>query len=107
MKVKVKVKMKSISRVRLLETPWTTAYQALPSMGFSRQEYWSAVPLPSPLKNLVFCISAAATQRRTESAEIVLMDKEQYSENVTFEHMNKIRSQNADVCGKNIFESFS
>ena len=101
--MKVKVKMKSISRVRLLETPWTTAYQALPSMGFSRQEYWSGVPLPSPLKNLVFCISAAATQRRTESTEIVLMDKEQYSENVTFEHMNKIRSQNADVCGKNIF----
>ena len=32
----------------LLATPWTAAYQALPSMGFSRQEYWSGVPLPSP-----------------------------------------------------------
>ena len=36
------------SRVRLLATPWTAAYQAPPSMGFSRQEYWSGVPLPSP-----------------------------------------------------------
>ena len=36
------------SRVRLLATPWTAAYQAPLSMGFSRQEYWSGVPLPSP-----------------------------------------------------------
>ena len=41
--------MKSLSRVRLLATPWTAAYQAPPSMGFSRQEYWSGLPLPSPL----------------------------------------------------------
>ena len=40
--------MKSLSRARLLATPWTAAYQAPPSMGFSRQEYWSGVPLPSP-----------------------------------------------------------
>ena len=37
-----------VSRVRLLATPWTAAHQAPPSMGCSRQEYWSAVPLPSP-----------------------------------------------------------
>ena len=37
------------SRVRLCATPWTAAYQAPPSMGFSRQEYWSGLPLPSPL----------------------------------------------------------
>ena len=43
-----KWKVKSLSRVRLLATPWTAAYQASPSMGFSRQEYWSGVPLPSP-----------------------------------------------------------
>ena len=46
---KWKVKVKSLSRVRLLVTPWTAAYQAPPSMGFSRQKYWSGVPLPSPL----------------------------------------------------------
>ena len=45
---KWKVKVKSLSRVRLLATPWTAAYQAPPSMGFSRQEYWRWVPLPSP-----------------------------------------------------------
>ena len=44
---KWKVKVKSLSRVRLLATPWTAAYQAPPSMGFSRQEYGSGVPLPS------------------------------------------------------------
>ena len=45
--MKGKVKGKSLSHVRLLVTPWTTAYQAPPSMGFSRQEYWSGVLLPS------------------------------------------------------------
>jgi len=45
---KWKVKVKLLSRVRLLATPWTTAYQAPPPMGFSRQEYWSGLPLPSP-----------------------------------------------------------
>ena len=43
---KWKVKVKSLSRVRLLAIPQTAAYQAPPSMGFSRQEYWSGVPLP-------------------------------------------------------------
>ena len=42
---KWKVKVKSLSRVRLLATPWTAAFQAPPSMGFSRQEHWSGVPL--------------------------------------------------------------
>ena len=45
---KWKAKGKSLSRVWLFATPWTAAYQAPPSMGFSRQEYWSGVPLPSP-----------------------------------------------------------
>ena len=45
---KWQVKVKSLSRVRLLATPWTAASQAPPSMGFSRQEHWSGVPLPSP-----------------------------------------------------------
>ena len=44
----MKVKVKSLSRVRLFATPWTVAYQAPLSMGFSRQEYWSGLPLPSP-----------------------------------------------------------
>ena len=49
---KWKVKVKSLNRVRLLVTPWTAAYQTPPSMGFSRREYWSGVPLPSPINNV-------------------------------------------------------
>ena len=45
----MKLKVKLLSRVQLLATPWTAAYQAPPSMGFSRQKYWSGVPLPSPM----------------------------------------------------------
>ena len=45
---KWKVKVKSLSCVRLLATAWTADYHAPPSMGFSKQEYWSGVPLPSP-----------------------------------------------------------
>ena len=44
--------MKSLSRVRLLATPWIAAHQAPPSMGFSRQEYWSGVPLEEAIKDL-------------------------------------------------------
>ena len=57
---KWKVKVKSLSHVQLLATPWTAAYQAPLPMGFSRQEYWSGVPLPSPniivryLKNITY-----------------------------------------------------
>ena len=46
---KWKVKVKSLSRVQLFSTPWTAAYQTPPCIGFSRQEYWSGLPLPSPL----------------------------------------------------------
>ena len=46
---KWKVKVKSLSCVRLLATPWTAGYQVPPSMGFSRQEYWSGLHLPSPM----------------------------------------------------------
>ena len=49
---KWKVKVKPLSHVRLLVTPWTSAYQASPPMGFSRQEYWSGVPLPSPSSHI-------------------------------------------------------
>ena len=46
--MKVKVKMKSLSRVRPFATLWTVAHQAPQSVGFSRQEYWSGLPFPSP-----------------------------------------------------------
>ena len=49
---KWKVKVKLLSHFRLLATPWTTANQDPPCMGFSRQEYWSRLPLPSPASGL-------------------------------------------------------
>ena len=49
---KLKVKVKSLSCVWLLVTPWTWAYQAPPPMGFARQEYWSGLTLPSPIFQL-------------------------------------------------------
>ena len=59
---KWKVKVKLLSCVRLLATPWTAAYQAPQSMGFSRQEYWSGVPLPSP-KCVPMCVHICVPTR--------------------------------------------
>ena len=52
--MKVKSERKSLSRVRLLATPWTVAHQAPASMGFSRQECWSGVPLPSLIQHILW-----------------------------------------------------
>ena len=71
---KWKVKVTSRSRVHLLATPWTAAYQAPPSMGFSRQEYWSGVPLPSPQTHAIFHKKGRMTQRverRTHKTEVI------------------------------------
>ena len=58
----MKVKVKSLSHVRLFTTPWAAAYQAPPSMGFSRQEYWSGLPFPSPSS-----VHAAAAAKSLQS----------------------------------------
>ena len=63
---KWKVKVKSFSRVRPSGTPWTAAFQAPPSMGFSRQEYWSGVPLPY-LNYLHHSLAPGPTTRREHS----------------------------------------
>ena len=72
--------MKLFSRVQLFATPWTAAYQAPPSMGFSRHEYWSGVPLPSPNKwmlteyphyvNGILLCSKICNQKTTQSIRI-------------------------------------
>ena len=59
--------VKSLSRVQLFATPWTVAYQAPQSMGFSRQEYWSGVPLPSPAQRLLVVIMKILNLCFTES----------------------------------------
>jgi len=58
---KWKVKVKALSRVQPSATPWTAAFQAPPSMGFSRQEYWSGMPLPSLNCMLALCFSVFFT----------------------------------------------
>ena len=62
---KRKVKVKSLSRARLFATPWTAAYQAPLSMGFSRQEYWSGVPSPSLRVPLDILISLVWNETQT------------------------------------------
>ena len=77
---KWKVKVKSLSCVWLVATPWTAAYQAPPSMGFSRQEYWSGLPLPSPrlvlmkfkskLRHIIVDLSMKSGQRSQKPKSI-------------------------------------
>ena len=64
---KWKVKVKSLSCIRLPATPWTAAYQASPSIGFSRQEYWSGVPSPSPISGA--WLSYSETQQISEQLQ--------------------------------------
>ena len=68
---KWKVKVKSLSRVWLLATPWTAAYQAPLSMGFPRAEYWSGLPLPSPKESWVpmnWCFWIVVLEKTLESS---------------------------------------
>ena len=62
-----KVKVKSLCRVWLLGTPWTAAYQAPPSVGFSRQDYWSGVPVPSPYMQSTGCEMPGRMKHKLES----------------------------------------
>ena len=70
---KWKVKGKSLSHVRLLATPWTTAHRAPPSMGFSRQEYWGGVPSPSPVLTLEELKKIHKKPRLTDTYSIWLL----------------------------------
>ena len=67
---KWKVKVKSLSRVRLLATPWTAPHQAPPPLGFSRQEYWSGVPLPSPGRDTIQPITLDLEPKTAQSNKI-------------------------------------
>ena len=75
--MKVKSERKLLGRVQLFATPWTEAYQAPPSMGFSRQEYWSGVPLPSLGYSLGGHKESDMTEQLTNDAgtTIILMQK--------------------------------
>ena len=75
-----KWKVKSFSHVRLLATSWTAAYQAPLSMGFSRQEYWSGVPLPSPRNNYT------AFQNKDDKNESIIILFNHFSININIEN---------------------
>ena len=68
------MKGKLLSHVRLLVTPWTAAHQAPLSMGFSRQEYWSGVPLPSPQDHLV-CLKKPCFLTHSISADALSLQQ--------------------------------
>ena len=74
---KWKVKVKSLSRVRLLVTAWTAAHQASPSMGFSRQEYRSGVPLPSPVRRYRSQYFCDVSMTHSWRADIVLRQNDE------------------------------
>ena len=67
----VKVKVKSLSRVQLFATPWTVAYQAPLSMGFSRQEYWSKMPFPH-LSKLTECTAARVILKGSYGVRMIM-----------------------------------
>ena len=69
--MKVKSEREVLSHVRLLATPWTAAYQAPPSMGFSRQEYRSGVPLPSP--HVVECLISKTLKIPNTGTDVVIL----------------------------------
>ena len=71
---KRKVKLKSLSCVRLFSTPWSAAYQAPPSMGFSRQEYWSGVPLPSPFFILLISTPVSVSESMSIYGHLASLD---------------------------------
>ena len=80
---KWKVKVKSLSHVWLFATPWTAAYQALPSMGFSRQEYWSGVPSPSPENMPMFTLSLFLLKKKIVSTPFFVERYLEYKQRVS------------------------
>ena len=76
---RMKVKVKSLSHVRLFGTPWTAAYQAPRPMGFSRQEYWSRLPLPSPEKAAGRPLSFFLPPTERSSSQSPLIVRQKYS----------------------------
>jgi len=75
------------SRVRLLATPWTAAYQAPLSMGFSRQEYWSEVPLPSPFAYLTALLKSS--RRKLAHSQFLPLQDLNHMSSTCFNHSHR------------------
>ena len=84
---KWKVKGKSLSCVWLFETPWTAAYQAPPSMGFARQEYWSGLPLPSRKMDQFF-VKALTQEMKREKKNVLRKKKSELKKATQFQFAN-------------------
>ena len=80
----LKVKVKSLSRVQLFATPWTKDYQALPSMGFSKQQCWSGLPFPSPGDLPDPGIEPGSPALQADSLPTKLQEKPNYNKIFTF-----------------------
>ena len=99
---KCKVKVKSLSRVQLLAIPWAAVYQAPPSKGFSGQEFWSGLSLPSPdsiyrishscIQTLVF---SQFTKKKGGKIEL-LWNKNSFGHWITMYHMSSCNTLNSD-----------
>ena len=98
---KWKLKVKSLSRVQPLATPWTVAYHVSPSMGVSRQEYWSGLPFPSPVcvcvcvcvcvYKIPFAIQQKLTQHcKSTILQYIFLIKSQRSNNFTWKAKNQL-----------------
>ena len=90
----VKVKVKSLSHVWLFAAPWTVAFQAPPSIGFSRQEYWSGLPFPSPgdLPN-------PGIERRSPALQVDSLPAEPPGQQLLFCNLNSVMNVNLSYCG--------
>ena len=73
--MKVKIESEVAQSCRTLATPWTAAYQAPPSMGFSRQKYWSGVPLPSMMKVTMLPIKYDMPSLKRKQKDVLLTNK--------------------------------
>ena len=95
---KWKVKVKSLSHVWLFETPWTAAHQAPPSMGFSRQEYWSGVPL-NLLKWTLINETVRPPSRKNYFSNVLMsrQTEEMYSNSAIFTALKIIESKQSKV----------
>ena len=74
------MKVKSLSHIRLFATPWTVAHQAPLSMGFSRQEYWSGLPFPSPQINIFLKMKPMKTNQRRSDVLLLCGNRRKQNE---------------------------
>ena len=102
---KERKKVKSLSSVQLFVTPWTVAYQASPSMGFSRQEYWSGLPFPSPGDLPDTGIEPRSPTLQADALPSVTPKEPSVKEKTCQNFFSGLRLKNQATDGKDVFEN--